>query len=182
MQQRPAGGSSVRTPMAYEEYVALGETKHTEYYDGLCVVNPPSRSHSRTQALFVELLRPHCPDTHEVLTGWGWHIAPELDFEPDIIVSDRSSPDDDVLRHPPPLLVVEISSPSTRDVDFGKKRRSYAAGGARWYWIVDLLHRQVVVLENVGGAFVEAQRIVSPEVATGPFPLPIDPRELPVIQ
>ena len=124
MLEQPTGGASLRTPMGYEEYLALGETKHHEYYDGLCVVNPPSRSHSRTQAHLVDLIRPHCPDSHEVLTGWGWHIGPELDYEPDIMVTDRSSPDDDVLRHPPPLLVVEISSPSTRDVDFGKKRRS----------------------------------------------------------
>jgi Uma2 family endonuclease len=161
--------------MGYEAYLALGETKHHEYYDGLCVVNPPSRTHSRVQSLFVELIRPHCPDTHEVLTGWGWHVDPELDFEPDIMVTDRSSPDDDVLRHPPPLLVVEISSPSTRDIDFGKKRRAYAAGGASWYWIVDLLRRQAVVFENVDGTFVEVQRITTPTVAAGPSPVPVDP-------
>jgi Uma2 family endonuclease len=175
MLDRPLGGASLRTPMEYEDYLALGETKHHEYYDGLCVVNPPSRSHSRTQAHFVDLLRPHCPATHEVLTGWGWHIGPELDFEPDIMVTDRSSPDDDVLRHPPPLLVVEISSPSTRDVDFGKKRLSYAAGGAGWYWIVDLLRQAVVVLENLDATFVERQHITTSAVTAGPFTVPIDP-------
>jgi len=147
--------------MDYEEFLALGETQHHEYYDGLCVVNPPSRSHSRAQAHLVDRLRAGCPETHEVLTGWGWHAGAELDFEPDIMVVDRSSPDDDILRHPPPLLVVEIASPSTRDVDFGKKRRAYASGGARWYWIVDLLHREVVVLENVDGTFVEVQRLTT---------------------
>lgn len=173
MPGQPAGGASLRTPMDYEEYLALGETKHHEYYDGLCVVNPPSRTHSRAQAHLVGLIRPHCPATHEVLTGWGWHIGPELDFEPDIMVTDRSSPDDDVLREPPPLLVVEISSPSTRDIDFGKKRRAYAAGGASWYWIVDLLRREVVVLQNVDGTFVEVQRITAPAVAAGPFPVTV---------
>jgi Uma2 family endonuclease len=98
-----------------------------------------------------------------------------LDFEPDIMVTDRSSPDDDVLRHPPPLLVVEISSPSTRDANFGKKRRTYAAGGAPWYWIVDLLRPEIVVLENVDGAFVQVQRISTPTIAVGPFPVLIDP-------
>jgi Uma2 family endonuclease len=96
------------------------------------------------------------------------------------MVTDRSSPDDDVLRHPPPLLVVEISSPSTRDVDFGKKRRSYAAGGASWYWIVDLLRRETVVFQNIDGAFVEVQRITTPTAAAGPFPVPVDPGRFPV--
>jgi Uma2 family endonuclease len=174
MPGQPAGGASLRTPMDYDKYLALGETKHHEYYDGLCVVNPPSRTHSRVQAHVVDLIRPHCPETHEVLTGWGWHIGPELDFEPDIMVTDRSSPDDDVLRHPPPLLVVEISSPSTRDIDFGRKRQSYAAGGASWYWIVDLLRHETIVYENVDGSFVEVQRITTPTVTAGPFPALID--------
>lgn len=173
---QPTGGASVRTPMGYGEYLALGETKHHEYYDGLCVVNPPSRTHSRTQAQVVDLIRPHCPPTHEVLTGWGWHVGPELDFEPDIMVTDRSSPDDDVLRDPPPPLVVEISSPSTRDIDLGKKRRAYAAGGASWYWIVDLVRHETVVFENIDGSFAEVQRITTPAVAAGPFPVLIDPR------
>jgi Uma2 family endonuclease len=180
MVERPVGGASLRTPMEYEDYLALGETKHHEYYDGLCVVNPPSRSHSRTQAHVVDLLRPHCPDSHEVLTGWGWHIGPELDYEPDIMVTDRSAPDDDVLRLPPPLLVVEISSPSTRDVDWGKKRRSYAAGGAAWYWIVDIQGRETVVFQNIEGDFAEVQRIATATVAAGPLPILIDPGEFPV--
>jgi Uma2 family endonuclease len=173
------GGASLRTPMAYADYRALGETKHHEYYDGLCVVNPPSRRHSRVQAQLVELIRPHCPASHEVLTGWGWHVGPELDFEPDIMVCDRSSPDDDVLRQPAPMLLVEVSSPSTRDVDWGLKRRSYAAGGAPWYWIVDFQRREVVVFENLDGEFVEVQRITTPTVARGPFPVLVDPGNLP---
>ncbi len=171
-------GASLRTPMAYESYLALGEAKHHEYYDGLCVVNPPTRAHSRVVAYLVDVLRPLCPDTHEVLTGWGWRIAPEQDFEPDIMVSDRAAPDDDILRRPPPLLVVEVSSPSTRDVDHGLKRLSYAQGGARWYWIVDLRRFEFVVCENQGGAFVDVQHITTPEIAVGPVPALLDPAAL----
>ena len=36
----------------------------------------------------------------------GLAHRPELDFEPGIMVTDKSSPDDDVLRRPRPLLVV----------------------------------------------------------------------------
>lgn len=164
--------------MEYEAYLALGETKHHEYYDGQCVVNPPTRSHSRALAVLVDLLRQACPPTHEVLTGWGWHIGPELDFEPDIMLTDRTSPDDDVLRDPPPLLVVEISSPTTRDVDAGPKRRCYAEGGADWYWIVDLQRREVVVWQNSGGEYLEVQRFTTPTTTAGPAPIPLDPRAL----
>ncbi len=175
MVEQLVGGASLRTPMAYGDYLALGETKHHEYYDGLCVVNPPTRAHSRAVAHLVDVLRPLCPDTHEVIMGWGWRIGPEQDFEPDIMVSDRGAPDDDILRQPAPLLVVEVSSPSTRDVDAGVKRRSYAQGGAGWYWIVDLRRLEVVVCENRHGRFVTVQRITTSAVAVGPFPAPIDP-------
>jgi Uma2 family endonuclease len=37
----------------------------------------------------------------------------------------------------PPLLVVEILSPSTRQVDHGLKARRYAELGVEHYWIVD---------------------------------------------
>jgi hypothetical protein len=42
MPGQPTGGALLRTPMACEEYLALGETKHHECYDGLCV--PPNRT------------------------------------------------------------------------------------------------------------------------------------------
>jgi hypothetical protein len=34
-----------KIPMSRQQFEALGETKHHEYYDGMCVVNPPRRSH-----------------------------------------------------------------------------------------------------------------------------------------
>ncbi len=39
---------------------------------------------------------------------------------------------------PPPLLVVEIASPSTRRVDRTRKRADYRLGGAERYLLVDL--------------------------------------------
>lgn len=178
MVDRPAGGASLRTPMGYEAFLALGETKHHEFYDGLCVVNPPTRRHSRAQASLVGLLQTACPPTHEVLTGWGWHVGPELDVEPDIMITDRAASDDDVLRNPPPLLVVEISSPSTRDVDLGRKRHAYAGGGADWYWIVDLEPTELIVLENLDGEFVEVQRLMAGGTTAGPSAVLFDPGAL----
>ncbi|MFN2504519.1 MAG: Uma2 family endonuclease [Acidimicrobiales bacterium] len=39
---------------------------------------------------------------------------------------------------PPPLLVVEVASPSTRAVDRGRKLADYRLGGAGLYLLVDL--------------------------------------------
>ena len=144
-------------PDGYEDYLALGETKHHEYYDGLCVVNPPSRGHSRTQAHLVDLLRLHCPDSHEVLTGLG------MARRPGTRPRARHHGDRPVLtrrRRAPPAAPVARGGdlvtihPRRR---LGKKRQSYAAGGASWYWVVDIPSRVTVVLENIDGEFVEVQ-------------------------
>jgi Uma2 family endonuclease len=50
----------------------------------------------------------------------GWQRAEELHFDP------------------PPLLVVEIASPSTRRADRGRKLADYRLGGAGTYLLVDL--------------------------------------------
>jgi len=45
----------------------------------------------------------------------------------------------------PPDLVIEVLSPSTRDVDLGEKRVEYARAGIPEYWVVDLEDRVIVV-------------------------------------
>lgn len=67
-----AGGASLRTPMSVEEYLALSDAKHTEYFDGVCVVNPPTRQHERVVRIVGDAVKAVCPESHEVLTGWGW--------------------------------------------------------------------------------------------------------------
>jgi len=54
----------------------------------------------------------------------------------------------------PPLLVVEVTSPSTRSEDLGRKLRAYADGGAAWYWVADQETDVLTVYRNTGGRFV----------------------------
>lgn len=57
-----------------------------------------------------------------------------------------------------PDLVVEVSSPSTRDRDLGLKRDVYERLGVTEYWFVDLESATIVVHR------LEAGRYPSPEV------------------
>jgi len=178
MQTQLTGGSSLRTPMSYEGFRALAQTKHHEYYDGMCVVNPPNRRHVFAVVRLREMIVPHCPAGTYAYPEWGWRIAEAVEVVPDLMVAPVDAPGDDQLVVPP-LLVIEIASPSTRDVDRGRKKELYASGGAAWYWLVDLERPELTVFENVGGAFVEVQRIgAGGGVVTGPFPVVIDPGEL----
>ncbi len=122
----------------------------------------------------VVALFPHVP-SHYVTTETGWQIGEEL-FVPDVTVVDRSA-GHDTIQTTPPWLVVEVVSPSTRDTDQGKKIRSYAAGGADWYWIVDLERAEVSVFQNENGTFHEMVRAATATVLP-PVGLRMDPRAL----
>lgn len=143
----------MRTPMSWEAYQALGETKHCEYYDGLAVVNPPSRRHVLIARRLTRVLEDSVPGGYDVLPGFGWQPGPGTVFEPDVMVATTGSPAADLLRVPP-LLVVEVTSPSTRSEDLGRKLRAYADGGAAWYWVADQETDVLTVYRNTGGRFV----------------------------
>ena len=70
-------------------------------------------------------------------------------------------------NEPPPLLVVEVVSPSTVTVDYRAKHSEYAVLDIPEYWIVDPLDRKVTVCILKDGAysdevFVGEITIVSP--------------------
>jgi Uma2 family endonuclease len=71
------------------------------------------------------------------------------------------------LNEPPPLLVVEVVSPSTVSVDYRAKHSEYAVLDIPEYWIVDPIDRKVTVCVLKDGAysdevFVSDLTIVSP--------------------
>lgn len=169
-----ARGASVRLPMSWEEWQALGETKHHEWSEGVLYVNPPNRWHVLAAKQLSRRLDDACPPGTTVYPEWGLRTALG-DFEPDLMVAAVDQPDGANYSTAVPLLVVEIASPTTRDLDLDLKRRAYAEAGVGWYWIVD--RAAITVLENVGGDFVERQRIGAGTMAStvGPVALELDP-------
>lgn len=66
-----------------------------------------------------------------------------------------------------PLLVIEVISPSTKNIDYRAKRTEYAARDIPEYWIVDPLEAKVSVLINSDGwydvtEFYGDELIISP--------------------
>ncbi|NJO00878.1 MAG: Uma2 family endonuclease [Bacteroidia bacterium] len=62
------------------------------------------------------------------------------DYEPDIVFFTKEKADiftADQMLFPPPDLVVEVLSESTRDRDYGIKFKDYAAHRLAEYWIID---------------------------------------------
>ncbi len=67
----------------------------------------------------------------------------------------------------PPLLVIEVVSPSTKSTDYRAKRTEYAARDIPEYWIVDPIEAKVSVLVLSDGwydvtEFYNCDRIISP--------------------
>ncbi len=74
------------------------------------------------------------------------------------------------LNEPPPLLVVEIVSESTRSVDYRAKRSEYSVLDIPEYWIVDPLKDQVTVLCLCEGFYDETICNLSDIVKSPTFP------------
>jgi Uma2 family endonuclease len=107
---------------------------------GNLIVTPASDPHERAisilQAQLVRQLR--LPDGC-IMTGLPWRGASGYVNVPDLmVVAADWRRTDDVGLAPPPLLVVEVASPSTRAIDRGRKLDDYRAGGAGLYVRVDL--------------------------------------------
>jgi Uma2 family endonuclease len=76
-----------------------------------------------------------------------------------------------ILAEPPPILVVEVVSPSTRTEDYRAKRIEYCVLDILEYWIVDLLAHSVTVCRWEEGSYTDEvftgdAAIVSPTFPT----------------
>ena len=109
---------------------------------GNLIVSPATDEHEMTQGDLVrqanlQLEKAECrvyPSMPWIVPGGtGYLMIPDLTLLP--ADWQRSG---ELHFDPPPLLVVEIGSPSTRHVDRGRKLADYRLGGAERYLLVDL--------------------------------------------
>ena len=82
----------------------------------------------------------------------------------------------------PPLLVVEVRSPSTALIDLNVKKPAYERFGVGSYWVVvpDLDKPEVIGFELAGGRYREAAHVTGDETfaAVRPFPIEVVPSRL----
>jgi Uma2 family endonuclease len=109
---------------------------------GSLIVSPATDEHEHAVALLVDqvvaqLGLPGCVRVNslawKVPGGSGYVNVPDL-----AVVSPGFARVGAWHLDPPPLLVIEVASPSTRAVDRGRKLADYRLGGARLYVLVDL--------------------------------------------
>ncbi len=120
--------------------------------EGTLVVNPaPVPLHQRMVMRLLLALAAACPPDLEVLPGpIGVVLGPDTELQPDVLVVRRDSVRGAKKATTPPLLVVEVLSPSTRLLDLGSKRLAYREGGVGAYWIADPVEPRVTAIEWSG--------------------------------
>jgi Uma2 family endonuclease len=72
---------------------------------------------------------------------------------------------------PPPLLVVEVLSPTTRRRDLANKREYYLDAGAGEYWVIDSEQREIRVIRRGEQDVIVRQSLVWRAVSAEPLVL-----------
>ena len=99
--------------------------------------------------------------------------------QPDVVLAARRDYSADDLPVPP-ILAVEVLSPSTARRDRGRKRELYAEAGVAHYWIVDPEVPSVTTYQLVDGAYTETAHVTGDDTLTveQPVALRLTPAEL----
>lgn len=185
--------SALDTIVTFDDFLALPETNvPCEFVDGVAIVTSvPTPRHQLAATELGRILAEAAPPGLRALAApvdWVLSRDPLHVRQPDVTVLTGEQ-----VRAPrlesPPLLAVEILSPTSHERDLVTKARAYAAAGLAWYWVVDPHEPAILVLRNRGrrparahpyGTFVRHARASGDEVLRldEPFPLELRPSQL----
>ncbi len=108
-----------------------------ELLDGALIVSPRPRVPHQEVALELAVqLRAACAPHLRVIPEPAVTLGRHTEFDPDIVVIHQGQVGDAKLTEPP-LLIVEVRSPSTALIDLNRKKAAYEKFGVPSYWIVD---------------------------------------------
>jgi len=160
-------------PVTLAEFEALEKQEGLTYelIDSVVMMSPrPAIKHQRINgklhaALLPLLTSKHCEPILEADL-----IIEEQNFVPDLMVVCGDNLDDMPHYDKPPLIVIEIVSPSSVSRDYFVKRRAYNEIGAQEYWIVSPEEKCIMVIcfatgEECRYCEGSAKSFIMPEIA-----------------
>jgi Uma2 family endonuclease len=152
-----------------------------EIVDGVLLVSAaPNTAHQRCVKNLLVIMASILPQELEVLPApFDWLIDEYTCLEPDVLVFRRDDAGPQRLARPP-VLAIEVLSPSTARVDRGVKLHAYEDAGLPWYWLVDPVEPRLTVLELVDGRFLDRGSAAGDERLDvgAPFPVSLSPADL----
>ncbi|MDR2985722.1 MAG: Uma2 family endonuclease [Nocardiopsaceae bacterium] len=172
-------------PMTVEDLNRLpGEGSRYELDDGLLVVTPPPANiHQLVTSRLQTLLDSSCPPEYLVISGNGVEISNTQYRITDLIVmlADQYEATGTSTKRPP-VLAVEVASPSTAIYDRNRKKEVYVGFGIESYWIVtpSLDKPRLLAFELQRGSYRQIADFSGDEQfeAGRPFPVTIVPSTL----
>lgn len=170
-------------PFTVDELDRMPDDGHRyELLGGVLVVSPrPSTVHQAVIGMLTATLISARPKGLSVVPEPAVQLAKDTEFDPDIVVV-RASDLGGTKFTGPPLLAVEIRSPSTALIDLNVKKAAYERFGVRSYWSVDpnLHEPSLTVFELRDGRYEQAEQARGAEAARidQPFPVTVVPADL----
>ena len=152
-----------------------------ELIDGTLIVTPaPSPQHQDVVVGLVLALAPNRPTHLKLLVApLDVELTTDTIVQPDVLVAERTKLNSRQLTGPP-VLAIEVLSPSTRHLDLAFKRARYEAAGCASYWVVDPLAPSVICWDLVDGEYREVARATGEQkvTLTRPYAVTFAPAEL----
>jgi Uma2 family endonuclease len=151
-----------------------------ELLDGALIVSPrPTTIHQFVAMRLLRVLADACPEDLCVVPEPAVELGPQTEFDPDLVVV-RLDQIGGAKFTEPPLLVIEIRSPSTALIDLNRKKAAYERFGVPSYWIVnpDPPQPELTVFELRDGSYAPAAKTPEPFTADRPFTVTIAPARL----
>jgi Uma2 family endonuclease len=108
-----------------------------ELLNGALVVSPrPTTIHQVVAGRLYGVLSSACPEDLCVVPVPAVMLGPQTEFDPDLVVVHMDQIGGAKFTEPP-LLVIEIRSPSTALIDLNRKKAAYERFGVPSYWILN---------------------------------------------
>ena len=148
-----------------------------ELLDGTLVMSPrPTTGHQFVATRLAGLLTIACPDDFGVVAEPAVQVNPQTELVPDIVVV-RIDQVGEAKFTEPPLLAVEVRSPSTALIDLNRKKSTYEKFGVPSYWIIDPdpERPELTVFEARDGHYALEGRMTQTITLSRPFPVTITP-------
>jgi Uma2 family endonuclease len=151
-----------------------------ELVDGVLVVSPrPTTVHQAVAGRLYGVLSAVCPEGVLVVPEPAVQLDPVTELSPDLVVVHLGDVGDAKFTAPP-LLVVEVRSPSTALIDLNRKKTAYEKFGVPAYWIVDPepARPELTVFELNDGSYALEATSTRPLTVSYPFTVTVTPGDL----
>lgn len=178
-------------PTSYWEQLSDPPTQHFEVLEGKIIVNPAPRPiHQGVARELANALSAAVPSDYRVVCDVEWRTGGEGQvtnaLRPDICVAHVDQLRRTVALAQPPLLAVEIISPSNSGTEWEHKLETYACEGLENLVLVEINHNETTCTVNWYRAEGEPLRWTlvarkagkDPLAVKKPFPFRVIPNDL----